>query len=339
MKTLLRSTSLLALILGTPAIAADVYSGGSTKDAPGEVYAASTGRGGFYISGTLGYAWRDTEYSRTIQREVGADVKIPKDAKQEEIDELAKELTDEGIAHRGNLVPGGNLILPLAGDILNLSDEDDNNGFVFGAGVQYLRHTGGQFGLSIGADIEFYGEGESKFSHTDVAGKISSGNLIGDFGCGGTGCAGEVSPFPQSGVASVDREFDVDLVLLAHWFVNDRFALHAGGGVSFARADICGANFSGATSPILTKAFDTKFCDDDTAIGPMVKVGFDWWMTDRMRLGVDVTGKWHDFSASGDAYNSVELGRDISIYGQSHDTIEADDVVWAAKGRLSIKLN
>jgi opacity protein-like surface antigen len=337
----LAAIAIMATIV-TPARAADVYGGESYKDGPGPEY-RQPGHGGFYISGTLGYAWTDREYSRTIDREVGVDVKLPtKNVTQEDIDHVADELTKAGVAHRGNLVPGGNLIIPLLGDILKFGTDDDANGFTYGAGVQYLFHNGGRYGVSIGADVEGYGNGESKYKHTDLAGKISGGNLLGDHGgCGGpgTGCAGEDSPFSQSGTASVDRQFDIDLVLMGHIFITDRLAVHAGGGISFARAEVCGTNKSGSTNPMLIKAFDTGFCDDDFAIGGVIKGGLQYWLAENVTIGFDATAKWHGFEASGDSYNSVNLDRagDIKLYGQSSDTVEADDVVVGAKGRLSVK--
>ncbi len=323
MKTLLTATALSALLIGA-ASAADVYSSGSLKDS-GFGPSVSNSRAGFYATGLLGYSWGNRDIRQTVNRELGIYAEVPPAPAREDFE--------------GEGAGGTTASLPLIGDVLNNAGDADIGGFVYGAEVSYLFHNGGRFGFEPAVGVTFYGDDSGGIAHSEKAG-ILQANL----GKGLEDVA--ASPFTQSGFASAERDYDIDVLLRGYYFVNDRLALTLGGGVSIATADVCGSSrMDGVTggdplSDIAISAFNTQGCKSDTSVGPMVEAGFKFWATDRVSVIGRVDAKWHEFGADIKSGAELPFGESgAGLYGNSTNHIEVDDVMWSAKAGVSIKLD
>jgi opacity protein-like surface antigen len=338
-KTLMITASVLALTSG--AQAADFR--GSVKDEP--VFsspAPSANRGGFYIRGDLGIANGERDISRRIDREAGIDLDVTGE-KAEDVQDFRDTLSGFNVP---STLDGNTLSIPLIGDRLGLSDRDDFSSSVFGAEALYLWQPGnGRMGFSVGLGATFYGDAESRMSHAGANGKFVGGTALADFQAGGFECsdigtcAGDPSPFSQTGTLHVERDFDIDLVGRIHYFATDRLALNAGLGVSFARANLSGVNVSDQGA---NEAFGTRFDEDDTAIGLIATVGADYWLTDRITIGASYDYKHHEFSADASSRASTPLGgpnSPVSIYGKSHDSADVEDDIHTFKAKIGFKID
>ncbi len=348
MKTLLTATALSALLIGA-ASAADVYSAGSLKDS-GFGPAVSNSRAGFYATGLLGYSWGNRDIRQTVNRELGIYAEVPPAPAREDFEgegaeeayEAAKADYDaqvKAFEAMGGQLNGTTASLPLIGDVLNNAGDADIGGFVYGAEVSYLFHNGGRFGFEPAVGVTFYGDDSGGIAHSEKAG-ILQANL----GKGLEDVA--ASPFTQSGFASAERDYDIDVLLRGYYFVNDRLALTLGGGVSIATADVCGSSrMDGVTggdplSDIAISAFNTQGCKSDTSVGPMIEAGFKFWATDRVSVVGRVDAKWHEFGADIKSGAELPFGESgAGLYGNSTNHIEVDDVMWSAKAGVSIKLD
>ncbi len=332
-------TGLVALVALTgAAAAADTYASqrGSTKDAP--VDTTTFDPSGVYFGGFVGHATIDRSIRRDVQRELGLDVTIPQNATQQDIDDLAKLLSDNGVRSGGSQTPGGNFTIPLAGDLLTGATQDDLSTVVFGAEALYLRKLG-SIGVSVGGGVTFYGDSDTRSNYSGVVGSNALGTVICPAVNTPAGCSNPSVLQGQSGFVSVERDFDVDLIARLHWFATDRFAINAGAGVSFARANIKAGNFAdvgsvgGAINAHLP-GLNTTIDEDDTSIAPVFTVGADYWATDRLKLGLAYEYKNHEFDAKGS--NSASAP---NVYATSNDSVKIEDDTHIVKLGVLLKLN
>lgn len=327
------TASTLAIVTGMSAQAADL--GGSVKDTGYVEQAPVSTRGGFYIRGDLGVANGDRDVSRTIDREAGLGIDttgIDPAIVQDAQDQLAAN----GVNSRLN---GSTLEIPLIGDRLGLSGQDDFSAVTFGGELQYLWRPTRSLGVSLAVGVTGYGDNETTFSHSGATGVFTGGTVadaLGQFtNCALPTCAGDPSPFAQSGFVKFERDYDIDLLPRVHWFVSDRLALNAGVGLSFAKASFKGVN---ASDPGLNDVFGTAINHDDSAVGVVVSAGFDYWLTDRITFGGEANYKRHEFEAHASNGDSATIAGPVSIYGRSNDSVNIDDDVWTLKARVGIKL-
>jgi opacity protein-like surface antigen len=329
------------LMTSGSAYAADVYQqGGGLKDESPAEY-RNNGRGGFYIKGDLGIANINRDASVNVDREVGLDAPVPDSDGDGDIDDVDKDalsasLDAASIPHRFG--DSDNVLVPLIGDRLNGVDGVDLDTMTFGGEVSYLFHRpSSRFGFEIGLGITGYSDAESSHGYLNENGKLVSGTLISDnAGCAGIGaCAGDESPFTQSGAIKFDRDFDIDLIGRVHYFATDRLALNVGGGVSWARGNITAANL--ADNAFLS-GLDTSMDEDVSSIGFVLTAGATYWITNNITFGFAYDYKQHTFDADASAADSVPLGGGASIYGISSHNVEVEDQVHTLKARLGVKL-
>lgn len=352
------TASTLAIVAGVSAQAADMY--GSIKDGPVVEQVAVSTRSGFTVTGVLGYSWGDRDISQTVTREAGfyKDKKAPvqadydenndgtlSPAEQAEFDEDTKKFNafiDAALAkYPGSAYDGSTLTIPLLGDIISNAGNGDADGFVYGAEVSYMFHGGGRFALEPAIGVTLYGDNESSISHTNKFG-TSTGPLFPN-----QPVPSDIPELGQTGGASVERNMDIDLLLRGNYFMNDRFALTLAGGASIAFADVCGHNRTDAVlgnpaqQAAVNAAFNTSSCDEDINVGPMVEFGFKWWATDRLAVVGRLDAKWHEFenNSSSSAKLPFREGGTKGLYGESHNSVEAEDMLWTGKLGLSYTFN
>lgn len=372
MKRFAYSIGALAL-LATSASAADIY-GGLKDGASTPAIASSVGRGGWYGTGFVGYSWGDRDIRANSTRELGiyADMKEPveadfnADGAGELTEEERAEFEDAQAKHKECLdellaasplasYDGTTATIPLIGDLLSNAGNSDADGFVFGAELSRLWHSGGRFGFEAAVGATFYTDDKSDISWNGAHGVINQSAFPGLEGL-------PVAQFDpngvlgQTGFASAERQFDIDLIGRGYYFATPNLALTLGAGVSFAKAEICAASSTDgvallAGNPQLHSfadgAFNHSGCDDDWSIGPMGEVGFKYWATERVSIVGRVDAKWHEFS--GRVGSSAKLGEAIDenccnvteagLYGKSGTDVDVDDVKWSAKLGVSIKLD
>jgi opacity protein-like surface antigen len=305
------SASVLALFLSAPALAADL--GKSSKDSPASVLDAPVSvaggdHSGFYIKGDLGIASGDRDVSRKITGEAG---------KTEYVDHDDDELTDEILANVPSFV----------GALDSLNSSDSFEGFVFGGEISYLFVLPNRrFGIEPVVGVTFYGDAKTTHAFDGIV----------------DGKAHEVDPegsdpdgpdFPISanlaGFTTVDRDYDIDLILRGHLFVANNLSVYAGGGVSLARASISGYATDGDV--------EHSFKDSDWAPGLVLNAGLQYWATDRIVVGIDYTYKAHEFSAN--KSSTFGDGEECDPYLSVNDKASVDDEVHAIKARIGLKLN
>lgn len=349
--------ALAAALMSSGAYAADVYNPGSTKDAGvfGEV--KSSNRSGVYINGSLGYADIDRETSNSVTRDTGVTYAIPADASAEDLAEIAdivNKLQTEGVPVNGSVAAGGSLSAPVWIDRLLSRDGQDASGLIYGGGISYLWHRGGGIGVEVGIAADIYANGDTSSAvadaHPTIVGGYGSQPAVfpNDFQAPGqcaqnatTYCAGNPAGFSQNSWMSIDRQYDIDLPIKLHYFLNDRLSIYGGGGPSFAVASISGGtggNYAAWTG--VKNEYDNNFKDTDTSIGFVLVAGANWWMTDRVLFGIEGSYKQHRFEADGGKSTSVPAGNaDFGSYRAVGQHIEADDEVFAVKAKIGIKLN
>jgi opacity protein-like surface antigen len=354
------STSAIALaaaFLASPASAADIGRGGM-KDAPVIQYSEerNSNHSGFYIKGDLGISSIDRDVSRTVNRGIdldvsdpaytalldGADGSAPDGVVSEaEKDAASAQLDTVKIPHSFG---DDNLTIPLIGDKLNFGDNADIDSFVFGGEASYLYQIpNSRFGFEIGIGVTAYSDADSTHGYVGANGKFVSSTALADadFGggpiCTGLGtCAGDTSPFSQSGIIKFDRDLDIDLVGRFYYFATPNLALNVGGGLSWARANITAANVDDTG---FVSGLDTKIDKDVSSLGYVLTAGATYWATDRITIGVAYDYKHHTFDAKGSATDSLDLGGGVSLEGHASDRIEIEDDVHTIKARIGIKLN
>lgn len=343
-----------AISLTTPAMASDIYGGsaGSTKDAPTQT--VSSNHSGLYITGGLGVADIDRDTRRDINRGTDLNLDVTGE-KPEDVADFRSDLATVGIPSSLN---GNNLSIPLVADHLGRGDSDELTSMVLSAGAFYLHQMNSRFGVSIGLDGVFYNNAETTSGHVDATGTFVGGTALADFNFGGTTCAdvgtcaGQPAnlfgtPLTQTGVLEFDHDLDIDLPIKVHFFLNDRVALNVGAGPSWARGSLKGAN--GPTDAITTaingavpgfsNGLTTRFDDEDWALGYVLTAGAQWWLTDRVVLGVQGDYKNHTFDFDASSSSTVPLGGPLSLTSHSRDRVEVEDDIFSIKATASIKLN
>lgn len=336
------SAAALSLFLAAPAFAADVFhQGGGLKDGGSDpVVERSENHSGIYITGNLGVAQGNRSVTHTIDRNVDLTVDTTGHT-AEEVSDAQAELATANIP---SYVDGANLVVPLIADRLGIGSDHDFSSTVFGGEISYLYQIpNSRVGVELGIGVTSYGDAETESGHSGVAGKYVGGTLLSDADFGGgpicTGmatCAGDASHFPQSGFVKVDRDLDVDLIARLHYFVTRDIAINAGGGLSWARANIK----AGSTNDVGSyTGLDTGYNQDDTSLGYVLTAGATWWATDRITVGVAYDYKHHNFNADGSASDSIDFGSGVGLRGASHDSVDVEDDVHTIKAKIGFKLN
>lgn len=338
---------------GAPAFAADVFHpGGMKDDGPAPERAARSDHSGFYITGDLGVANGNRSVSRTNDRGVDLDITEPAysavlDANHDGTvsdDERAAASAALDTVNIPHTISADSINIPLIADRLGIGADADFSATVFGGELSYLYQVNRRIGFEVGVGVTFYGNSDSSFSYTDASGKYVGGTALADANFGGTNvcdvlatCAGDTSHFPQSGFVNVERNYDIDLIGRLHYFLNDRISVSAGGGISFARANISGGTVDDTG---IVSGLDTAFSKDDYSIGYVVNAGLNYWILDYVRLSAEYSYKHHNFSADSSAADSVNLGTPgVDLNGHAHDRVNVEDDVHAIKARVGITLN
>jgi opacity protein-like surface antigen len=308
----------IGLSISTAALAADL-GGGSFKD--GIEYSAS--HSGLYITGSLGIANGNRDISRDITKEVGrfksdkcgADRKCKDDSKTD-VDETADN-TEEDVRYE----------TPFITDLFTFKDGDDFRTVAGGAEISYMfQPVGTRFALELGVGVNFYGNNETTHNFTNGVPQIVGGENI----CCGLD-VGDNAFNKANGTLSVERDYDIDLVMRGHYFVTDRLAFNAGIGASIAAAKIKGSHTTDAPN---ADAYATAFDDTDHSIGYVLTAGALYWVTDNITFGVQYDYKRHDFNVDTDRTTDTD-----PIYRRVTDHVGVEDEVHTVKARLGIKLN
>lgn len=319
-----------------PASAADTYSRQqSVKDSAVDVITVvDANRSGIYITGELGYASID----RSVRRDISRQIDLRADVTGEDPQDIADAQADLDAAGIANRLDGNNLFIPLIADRLGLSGGDEPSAATFGGEVSYLWHTG-RLGFEIGIAGTFYGDNDTKLAHNGAVGSYTGGTLFSHPDICNTTCAGDASHFPQSGGLSFERDFDIDLPLKVHGFVNDRLSVFVGAGPSFAFATLKGHSSDDTLSAMGRSDLSTSHDEDVTSFGYVLTAGFQYWATDRITIGGAYTYKAHDFDSKESGSGLENLGPGVDLVGQSRDSIEIEDEIHTFKARIGFKLN
>jgi opacity protein-like surface antigen len=298
----------IGLSISTAALAADL-GGGSFKD--GIEYSAS--HSGLYITGSLGIANGNRDISRAITKEKG----------HFDLDNCGDDAAcGDGDATTDDVV---RTETPQIADLLTLRDGDDFRTVAGGAEISYMfQPVGTRFALELGVGVNFYGNNETKHNFADETPQITCcGSLV-----------GRDARNSADGTLSVERDYDIDLVMRGHYFVTDRLAFNAGIGASIAAAKISGSH----TADGFRHADDyaTAFDDTDHSIGYVLTAGALYWVTDNITFGVQYDYKRHDFNVD----TARTTDNDVSqTYRTVTDHVGVEDEVHTVKARLGIKLN
>lgn len=348
--------ALTATLLSSGAYATDVFSGDkSLKDDKNYVSGSVANHSGFYITGSLGVASIDRSARRDITRGVDAHLDTT-GADPDDVQDLRDALNASSIP---NSLDGNTLTIPLIGDHLGLSGSEDLSSTVFGGGVSYLfQMPSSRIGFSLGLDATFYSDAESKGGHVDAIGNFVGGTALADVNTGGFSCAniGTCAGQPaflgplgltQTGFVSFDRDFDIDIPIKLHYFATERLGFNVGVGPSFARGSLKGGNVAtdAATAaldgalPGFASGLNTGFNDEDTSIGYVITAGAQYWLTDRIVLGVQGDYKHHTFEFDASSSATVPVGGPLSVSTHSRDSVEVEDDVYSVKATASFKLN
>jgi opacity protein-like surface antigen len=341
MQKLVFGAILAFLGASAPALAADLggpdspMNGHSTEYTPTN----SWSRSGFYVTGTLGIANGDREISRTVTRDVGLELNTI-GADPDDVQDFSDALSAASVPHTVN---ADNLFIPLIADKLSGATSDEFDSLVFGGEVSYLYQLpqAPRFALEVALGATFYDDAASSQAYAGAVGAYTGGTAAADFSSGGFDCsdigtcAGDPSFYSQSGFVKFDRDYDIDLIGRAHYFLTERFAINAGVGVSWAQASVSGASTVDGTY----EGLNTKFDKDTSSIGYVLTAGANYWITDNIVLGVAYDYKRHTFDVNTSASDSFDLGGGNSLIGGANDSVDITDDVHTIKARIGIKLN
>src|SRR5262245_28383714 len=252
MKTSIYALLAAGTLLATPATADDIYTNnGSFKDEGGAV---SPARSGFLVGIGAGYAWGDRDIRQTIDREAGIyqNVKPPVEAdyagedgelsaeEKAEFDadtKLFNEQIDAVLAEvPGSRFENNKFSFPILQDTLSNAGSDDFGAFVYGAEVSYLAPIGSRFALEPFVAIRGYGGNETKIGHNGALGTLSSPYFPGE------SIQEEHPAFGQTGYATAERNYDVNVALRGHINLRPDTTVFGLVGVQFANASVCGKN-------------------------------------------------------------------------------------------------
>jgi opacity protein-like surface antigen len=309
MKKSIVLAALAVALSGSGAYAADAYSrGGSTKDVDDGPVVVST-KSGFYVSGNLGLV-------------VDGDRRVTQRTRRENGD---LEDGDDPDGDGPLLAPEDTVQVPDdISSLTNSSSADLDDMKVFGGEVSYLWQIPGRpAGLELGLAGTFYRDSKTVHAWTGMANySLKNGE--------------EVDPTPtgfdSEGFTKVERKYDIDLVLKAHYFLRDRWSVYAGGGISYARADISGGSRNSLA------AYDNEFKNSESAFGYVVVLGSQYWITENIIAGLEYNYKEHSFdlggstTRTGDAADSARA--DYTVAG---DRGSADDRLHIVKGKVGLR--
>jgi opacity protein-like surface antigen len=330
--------ALTAVLMSGSAYAADVYQqGGGLKDEP---YQEGVRRGwsGFVITGTLGYADRDIEGSRSINGEAGL-YRVDKNG-PDRCDGFTcfdsatgKFVPQAGFGGVGydpaadNTTDAVRYELPLIESLFSGDGGDfSSQGFQGGVEVGY-RHQMGRWvpelalGLSIDADSQksksFLTEHAATLDATALGGPVVAGVLTGE------------------GFQSIEKEGDVYGTLRLGHTLNDRLLIGVGGGIVAGRFNIKGGHdFDIDTSGILA----TSFNETETAYGYVLEAYAKYKLSKNVDFGI--LGQYKDFgdvSAGGNAkgFDQANVLGPIGAYARVNDKASFDVDEWTIKGTLT----
>lgn len=314
--------------------AADIYhqGGGSLKDGPAP-YSERSDHTGWALRGFIGYAMGD----RDIKSEANAFLNCrnayelsedPEDREQElkDIEMFVADANKAGVfASASNDGTVANIVVPILGAFFNNSDSDDFNSLVFGGEIEHLWHRG-QFGFGLAAGVTAYGDAESKTTFAKVPTFFERGTATNPDDGANHGQNGETG-LTVSGFASVDRQFDIDLVAKLYYFPTPDLAFHVKAGPSFAKAKVKGGVSVDGTDASL------EYENDDFSIGYVVGAGVTKWWSPVLSSTLEVDYKAHSFDANGK--KSESLGEvhcfcdDLTV--DAAGSTDVDDSVWTIK--------
>lgn len=349
---------LILMLLIKPAPAADVFSAKDSIARTAPVSAGPIDPSGFWISGIAGMTWGNREITRTIDRSLGLDISneglqmLPADGPDDGTDVSAEEaaafLLQE--ANIPSTPTAEGLSIPLAADRTRVRGDTDIDSPFFGVGASYLhKRQDSSWGFEIGLDAIFYTDAESSLSHSGAVGNFTGGTALANVSISGDGqtfnctnmatCAGDPSPFPQSGFVTIEREMDLDLVPEIHWFLGPQFSVAVGVGPSLAKASANGHNSTDAiTAP--GRQFATSVDDEDWSLGLAAKASINYYASNRFRITAFGGAKWHEFEFDGASNFREPIGGNpnFTATGSARDKITADDELWMVGIRAAIKL-
>lgn len=321
------------LAMAGGASAADIYNqgGGSLKDGPAP-YSERSDHTGWALRGFVGYASGE----RDIKSEANAFLNctnayelsedpVTREAELKEIEAFVKEANDHGVlASASNDGTLAKIVIPILGAFFNNSDNDDFNSFVFGGEVEHLWHRG-QFGLGLAVGVTAYADADSETTFANVPTFFERGTLTNPANGENNGFDGPTG-LTVSGFASVERQFDVDLVVKLYYFPAPDLAFHIKAGPSIAKAKVKGGVSIDGTDASL------EYENDDVSIGYVVGAGVTKWWDPNWSTTAEVDLKGHSFSANGK--KSVDLGDSYCCDQVSLDAAggtDVDDNVWTVK--------
>ncbi len=324
----LSSVALLtAALFSTSAFAADVLGKGSTKDA--DIYGTpkTDTHSGFYIKGDLGIAQGD----RNIAGGVSG-------ARYNPLDKDGKPVTNLPTTDKGPYTYGD---LDVA-HFLPFGKDGDFDSTVFGGEVSYLFALPGQrFGIELGLGGTVYNGGDTT---VEFDGRphdfLADGSPKNHGQCavkGFSGCDPNSSIDTVSGSAKFERDFDIDLVAKAHLFIDPRFSVYAGGGVSWARASLKGGHDN--TNPAPEGHYDNAYDENESSFGYVIVAGAQYWVTDRITVGLDYSYKAHEFDFTSSSSTVGSASGDVGVLRTTSDNVSVDDDVHTVKAKIGFKLN
>lgn len=303
--------SLTAILLASSsAYAADVNGKGSTKDA--DIYGTpkTDSRSGFYISGNLGIASGDREVRGSVTGErYPLGTYDPEDPETFVQSYELKEGLVEGPLNVNHFLPFGK--------------DDSFDSTVFGGEVSYLVHIPStRFGVELGL-------GGTVYTNSDTT--VTFSGIPTDF----PGTEHEAPSYDSvSGSAKFERDFDIDLVAKGHFFVTNDLSIYGGGGISWARANLKGGH-DNTNTPEGT--YDNAYDENDSAFGYVLVAGAQYWVTDRIVVGLDYSYKNHEFGFN--SSSSLDTDDDGAVRRKTGDHVDVEDEVHTVKAKIGFKLN
>ena len=299
---------------------------------------------GLYLKGDLGIANGERATHRQIDRQLDAEF-TPQDFNANgNADEADAWETFLGTSNIPYTRDGNTFTVPFIADSLGLNDDQNWSSTVFGGEISYLyRAPRSRFGFELGVGATFYNDDSATDTeHNSIAGTYQAGTaasefVVGPFNCSTVNtCAGDTSHFTQSGFLDVERNYDIDLTGRVHFFAVDRLSVYGGGGISWAKADIMGANGPDSGGSF----YQTAFNESKTSLGYVLNFGTNYWLTDNATIMLDYTYKRHKFdAANGNSRHQTIFPGVLDVNHGVTDNVDIEDNVHAVKVRLGVKLN
>lgn len=207
--------------------------------------------------------------------------------------------------------------IPLDGpDFTNhISDSQDVEAFFGGGGISYLR-TFNNFGVEIGVNADFYGDNLSVHDSVDI-------DEVDDEGDG----------FTAGRTFSFERDHDIDLLVMGHYFFNERMSVRLGAGPSWASAS---ANMGYEAEGFVDgESFGSAFAQskpEDNALGIVARADLNYWPQDDVRVTLGYVFKRHEFEFENNGGGN--LGPNSAVVT---DTATVEDDIHAIKASLGLR--